>query len=243
MWKLSIILLCTFVLIVEAIIVIPPCSFKWHAIRYLGKFSCFLQEVIFMFHLNGTRQKFKHHRHGQCRFLIYHWILLSFNCLHVMIVSLYSSLTSFSFLCVLVVLFVWLSVKHFSFSRFLKNSLTNTDTRFNPFIFHLFYCTLSLFKVYCYDIFIFMFDVFLGRPVSFLLFSFNHPISFIFVRNFRQRKQGTNIFRYNPLWIAFLNVFYGLFRCFNWPFFSYSHFSVNYLCPTACWGPKEFFKL
>ena len=51
-------------------------SFKRHTTPYhkwLGKFTCFLQAVIFIFHLNGSRQKFQHHHLSQCRLLIQHW--------------------------------------------------------------------------------------------------------------------------------------------------------------------------
>ena len=62
----------------------------------------FFSSYLYMVHLNSTWQKSRQYLFGQCTFLSHHWISLSSNCPHAMIVSLYPSWTSFIFfwLCV-----------------------------------------------------------------------------------------------------------------------------------------------
>ena len=98
---------------------------------------------LYMFHLNGTSKKIHQHHLDQCRFLIRLWISLSSNCQHAIIVSILPTLTSFYFVCVLMLVFVWLShVNHFSFSLF----LTFMSQTLTPVSIHLFCCALLLFS-------------------------------------------------------------------------------------------------
>lgn len=83
-----------------------PCFFKWHVTLIswttweIYLFSS--RNYLYLFHLNGTIQKFHHHR----RFLILHWISLSCICPHAMIVSfIHFNLIFFCF--VLVLDFAW----------------------------------------------------------------------------------------------------------------------------------------
>ena len=90
--------------------------------------------------------------------------------------------------------------------------VTNIDSYFNPSIFHLIYCTFSIFKAYCFELYILILGCLLWLTC---MFSFlNHPISFIFAPTFRQLVT-TNIFHHTPLLIIFLNEFYNLFHCFD----------------------------
>ena len=88
---------------------------KWHIATFydwLGKFICFL----YMFYLNDTRQKFQHHRLGQCKFLIYQRISLLSKSPHNMIISLWPTLTSFSSLYMVVLDFVYLFLYEIEFN-------------------------------------------------------------------------------------------------------------------------------
>ena len=98
---------------------------------------------LYMFLLNGTRQKFQNHHLGQWRFLIPHWISLSSNWPHAMIVSFSSNVTSFSAIWVLELVFSGFSVcNSTSFSRF-HTILSQTLT---PGLIHLLCNKISIFK-------------------------------------------------------------------------------------------------
>ena len=74
-----------------------------HIMKNLGNLLVFFfQADIFIFHWNIIRQKFQYHHLGQCTFLTHHWISLSSNYPHTMI--LFTLL--FSCLCVSLVWFV-----------------------------------------------------------------------------------------------------------------------------------------
>ena len=82
----------------------------------------------YMFQSNTTSQKFQHHLFDQNRFLIHQWISLSSNCQHSMIVPLKLTLTLFSSVGVLVLVFIWLFSMQISYHSTNFSILSKTLT-------------------------------------------------------------------------------------------------------------------
>ena len=124
-------------------------SIEWHATipyqEWLGKFAYFLRAVIFICFI-WTVPVNSSTTIDLARLLVHHWISLSFNCSHD-IISLFLLNLIFFFMCVR---------SGFSFRSSLCKSLfslpisytsvTNIDSCFDLFVFHLFCCIFSISK-------------------------------------------------------------------------------------------------
>ena len=136
-----------------------PCFIKWHATSYyelFGKFTCFLQPVIFICFIWMSLDKcssIKTLANVDSWFITeYHFHSSThhdcFSLVHFNFIFFYLYISAGFHLALL-------DVNPISFGWFLS-FLTNIDSCSNPFVFHLFCYTFSIFKTYCFKFFILM---------------------------------------------------------------------------------------
>ena len=103
--------------------------------------------------------------------------------------------------------FVWVYLsKSYFIQSMIYSSVTNIDSPFDTFVFHLYCTTFSIFWAYFFECF---YPDALRFSRSTKMFSFfNHPISFIYAPNIRLTALGTpNVFCHIPRQIGVLDAF------------------------------------